>query len=868
MKLHNVYLLISTFLLVLLASCTKPTVMNEKLNLTDDWKIQQSTKVKESGKDLTSGSLPLESWYPAKIPTTVMGVLIEAGLYPDIMVGTNMKTVDRAPFESSWWFRKEFDLPVLNEGQVVNLEFEGISYRANIWLNGEQIASSDEIFGPFRQFSLDVTTQVKEKNILAVEVFRAQGGDPNIGFVDWNPRPADESMGIFREVFVNVTGLVKMNHTAVKSRVNTESLDEAWLTIETELVNFGKETVNGNLIGDIEGVSFSYPVSLAADEKKTVKITSDEVKDLYIKNPRLWWCNNLGNPEMYSLNLRFEDNRGVSDNTKVKFGIRELEDYFTDEGFRGFILNGKKVLVKSAGWTDRIFLDDTDLSNEIQVKYVKDMNLNSIRFENIWGKSQQIYDLCDEYGLLALVGWSCQWEWDSYLGSPVDQYGGIITESQMDVVAKSFRDQILWLRNHPSIIAWYVGSDMIPRPELEKRYMKILAEIDTRPYVASAARDKSELTGPTGMKMAGPYEYVGPVYWYEDRQYGGAYGFNTETGIGVQMPVLESLSKFIPADKLWPLNDNWDYHCTTSTTAMNSLQILNEVMEAKYGRASGLEEYILKAQVIDYEGTRAMFEAFRSNIPNTTGIVQWMLNSAWPSLYWQLYDYYLVPTAGYYGVKKANVLRQLIYNYKENAIYAVNESIDEPLRGIATIQVYSMDSRLILEKEVELDVAANSAQKIEQLPLVNENVFLSLKLKNNDNSVFADNFYWLASGKDEFDWKKTNWVHTPATKYASQKALNNIPKADVKLIINKDEAGKLVVEVKNESSVIAFFTQMQIKDQNGEILLPVEWSDNYISLFPNEAKLISCKFDRGLLEGKKLSLSISGWNIEKQVVEL
>jgi exo-1,4-beta-D-glucosaminidase len=814
----------------------------QRLLLSEGWEMQ------------SAGKLNQDDWLPVEIPTTVMGALLKTGFPSDSI------TID-----SCWWFKKEFKLPVLEKYQHVTLHFDGISYRANIRLNGENLASADEVFGPFRRFSFDITSLVKEQNVLEVEVFQARPGDPNIGFVDWNPRPVGESMGIFREVFVTVTGEVQLNNVGVHSSVNTETLDEAWLTVETEVRNFTDKAIEGKLIGKIEDRQFAFPVSLQPHEKKTVKITSDEINALHIRNPRLWWCNNLGNPELYELDLQFQYDDMISDQEKVTFGIREIKDYFTEDGNRGFILNGQKVLVKSAGWTDDLYLRDTDSTNEIQVKYVRDMNLNSIRFENIWGKSQQIYDLCDKYGLMVLVGWSCQWEWEDYLGSECDEFGGIRTEQQMDVVAKSFEDQVLWLRNHPSIIAWYVGSDMIPRPALEKRYMEIVSRTDDRPCIASAAKSESEITGPTGMKMFGPYEYVGPNYWYEDTRYGGAYGFNTETGIGAQLPVIESIQKFIPTDRLWPINEAWEAHCTASRTTMNSLSVLTEVMDNKYGKAKELPEYILKAHVIDYEGTRAMFEAFRVHIPQTTGIVQWMLNSAWPSLYWQLYDYYLIPTAGYYAVKKANQPQQLIYNYKENAVYAVNER-REPLTGQATVRLYSLNSELLFQKEIRIEVGSNTSQKIMDLEPLNQNVFLSLELPENN----TPNFYWLPVDNDIFDWEKTNWVHTPTLKYANQKALNGLPSTELQLSMQQKEKGEkkeIVVTVKNKSSKIAFFTQFLLKDESGEILFPVEWSDNYISLLPGEKRTLTCILSKAVLD-KDINLFVSGWNVREYLLSL
>ncbi|MEG2573278.1 MAG: glycoside hydrolase family 2, partial [Bacteroides sp.] len=703
-----------------------------KLLLSNGWKVQSSAQ---------TGT---KECYDASIPATVMGVLTANGRYNNVLEGINYKQIDKSIFNDSWWFRKEFELPKLEKGKQASLLFDGLSYRANIWLNGKLIASKDSVFGPFRQFSFDITPYIKTKNRLAVEVFKANPGEPNIGFVDWNPRPVDESMGIFREVSVKVTGEVEMKQTRVYSKVNTNTLDEAWLSIETRLHNQSNRTIVGKLVGKIENLSFSVPVSLNAGEKRTISITPEQVEQLHFLKPRLWWCNQLGEPEMYELNLAFESNNNVSDNEKIPFGIREIKDYFTPKGARGFMLNGKKVLVRSAGWTDDIFLRDSPERNKQQVMYVKDMNLNSIRFENIWGTSQNIYDLCDQHGLMALVGWSCHWEYIDYLGSPCDEFGGIRKEEDIKLIVQSFKDQVCWLRNHPSIIAWFAGSDMIPRPEMEKKYLAILKECDDRPYIAAAKSLTSEISGQTGVKMNGPYEYVGPNYWYIDHQVGGAFGFNTETGIGAQLPVIESIKKIIPKDKLWPLNEVWNYHCTVSSTAMNSLGVLTETINKKYGEAKNLEDYLKKADLVNYEGTKAMFEAFRVNAPLTTGIVQWMLNSAWPSFYWQLYDYYLIPTAAYYSVKKANEPQQLMYNYKDNGIYATNAT-SENKKLKAVVSLFNLKSEIIHKEAFDLTIKASESTKVLQLKEVKENCFLSLQLSDANGTLLTDNFYCLSA---------------------------------------------------------------------------------------------------------------------------
>lgn len=828
--------------------------------LTDGWKIQSSDIISLTGKELTSGQMEETSqWYTAKVPSTVLGTLTaEHGMYEDAFIGTNYdKVIDRDTFKSSWWYVKEFTLPALKSGQHVVLDFEGISYSAEVWLNGKRLASREEMTGPFRQFRFDVTDLIAEDNTLAVEVFRAEDGDFNIGFVDWNPRAADESMGIFRPVWIRYSSAVSVTNTAVRSEVALEELDEAWLTVETTLTNMSDESVTGDIICKMEGMNFSYPVTLGPREEKTVIIDAEDEDMLHVKDPRIWWCHNLGSPEMYSMDVRFVIGGMESDGQTVDFGIREIDTYMTEEGHRGFILNGRKVLIKGAGWTDDIFLRNPDERNEIELEYVKDMNLNTVRFENVWGTSQNVYDLCDRKGLLALVGWSCFWEWEVYSRTPNDEFGCIKEEDDMEMIAESWRDQILWLRNHPSIIAWYSGSDMLPRPELEKKYLDILPQIDDRPYVGAAKALVSELSGPTGMKMVGPYDYQAPVYWYSKEAPGGAFGFNTETGIGAQMPMKESIMKMIPADKLWPLGKEYDYHCTTAGEAMHSLDVLKEVTGKRYGSSDNLDDFLLKAHHLDYDGTRAMFEAFRVNVPRSTGLIQWMLNSAWPSLYWQLYDWYLAPVASYWSVKKACAPQQLIYNYGDRHIYAVNDEAED-FSLTAHAEIYDLEGNLVTKAECDADMAAGCSERLFEIPEVENVSFLFLSLKDSKGREVADNVYCLSPVEDIHDWNNYNWIRIKLLQHADYKALADLDKAQVKTAVKKSGDG-FRLTVTNESDIVAFFVRMALKNADGELVTPVFWDDNFVSLKPGETRTYTCRIEGHAAEG--LNVEVSGWNV-------
>lgn len=826
--------------LMILAMLMTALQMNaSELLLSDGWRVQSSQSKKS---------------YDAVVPSTIMGTLTRNGLYKGILEGTAYKQYDTKPFDCSWWYRRDFTLKDLSGDEHVLLVFDGICYRANVFLNGVQVASKDTLCGSFRRHVLDITGVAKTKNKLEVEVFKPQPGDPNIGFVDWNPRPLDESMGLFREVRVIRTGDVAIGESSVESRIDLKSYKEAWLTVRATLRNLTDQTVKGEVRGKFEGGEFSALVTLAPKEVR--QITISDLDALHVQNPRLWWCHNMGKPELYDMSLTFLINNKVSDDEQLTFGIREVKDYYTSEGFRGFLLNGKPVLIRGAGWTDDIFLRDTPETNELQVRYVRDMNLNCIRFENIWGTSQNVYDLCDRYGLLVLTGWSCQWEWAEYLGKPIDKkYGGIVSPEDIALISRSFGDQVRWLRRHPSIIAWFVGSDLLPHPDLERRYVDILNKSDNRPYLISAANTKSEVSGLSGMKMAGPYDYVAPNYWYLEQAPGGAFGFNTETGIGAQIPVRESLEKMIGKQNLWPLNDVWYYHCTVSATAMNNLDRLQQVIKGRYGEPTGLEDFLHKADLTNYDGTRAMFESFRCNVPRATGIVQWMLNSARPGLYWQLYDYYLVPNASYYAVKKGNAPLQLVYDYAKRTVFAVNEQQATSCLQVS-MSLYALDGKLLAERTQPVYVAPYSSVKTFDIPTADGVSFLFLSLKDGEGRTIATNEYVLSSVADDYDWSTSDWYKTEFTRFADYTPLTSLPKADVTITSQTYQDGRLTLTLKNASDCVAFFVRLAAKDAAGHLIVPAFWSDNYLSIPPQGEIQLTCD-----LPVSPVTISLDGWNV-------
>ncbi|MHC4728773.1 MAG: glycoside hydrolase family 2 TIM barrel-domain containing protein, partial [Planctomycetota bacterium] len=499
--------------------------------------------------------------------------------------------------------------------------------------------------------------------------------------------------------------------------------------------------------------------------------------------------------------------------------------------------------------------------------------------EGIWGKDHTLYDLCDRYGILMMVGWSCHWEHEQYLGKPVDErFGGIASPQDIDFIAQSWNDQVIWLRNHPSIFVWTVGSDKIPHPDLELRYIATFEKYDpARPYLASTGGVGSEqaiigsevivsdISGPTGVKMLGPYAYTPPVYWYEDKKRGGAYGFNTETGPGVQVPVLESLKKMIPTEHLWPIDEYWDFHC--GLNEFSHLDRFYEALEERYGPVDNIEQFDCKAQVMNYELIRPMFEAFRVNEGIATGVVQWMLNAAWPKMYWQLYDWYLNPNGAFYGTKKACEPLQLVYNYSSRSVFIVNSTRRSSENLTAEIRIFDLHSNEIICNNQEVYAEPQSSIEIFALPDfpdISATYFLDMRLIEKDGKQVASNFYWLSTKSDalDYDAKVDPWeYYTPSKQYADFTSLNSLSPTSVNISRQmKIDNNKLTVVLENIGDSIAFGVTLDIIDENtGKAVVPVFWQDNYIALLPGQRRIINAGLKR---DTSNIKLDVKGWNIE------
>ncbi len=842
--------------------------------LSEGWFLRSAAEVTANGAALSSTGFDTAGWHAAVVPSTPMAALVANGLYPDLYLGTNLNDVGTGQFEGPWWYRTEFEVATDDVDTTARLEFAGLNYSADIWFNGEQLAARDTIVGAFRVHELDISGRlVAGLNALAVAVYPPQPGDFTIGFVDWNPRPPDRSMGIWRPVTLRLTGDVSLDDVFVQTDVDLETLNSAGIIVSTVVRNHGDSEIKAAVRGRIEEITFDADVILAPHESQLVRFTPEDYDALTLENPRLWWPHTLGEPSLYSMTMTVTVDGAVSDAAQTTFGIREFGTYFNDAGHRGFTVNGEPVLIRGGGWVDDLLLSDTPEKIDAQLAYVKQMHLNTIRLEGFWGSSHTLYDAADREGILIMPGWSCQWEWENYVGKPVSEdYGGVLEPEEIDLVAVSLADQIRYLRNHPSIFTWVLASDLLPHPDLERRYEKLLAEVDTtRPPLVSCGWLESEVSGPSGVKMNGPYDWVPPVYWWSDRENGGAFGFNTETGPGPQPPPLESVRRMIPPQHLWPIDDVWNFHCGRGEFSDMNRYI--EALDRRYGRSGSVEEFLFKAQAASYEAIRPMFESFAVNRPLTTGLIQWMLNSAWPETYWQLYDWYLMPNGAFYGTRAASQPLNLSYSYADRMVYAVNDTRFESGALTASVRAFDLAAGEIFSRSLDLELPPEGAQPVVPLAELESPTpvwFLDLVLREVSGAVVARNFYWLSTRPDVLDYDNHLWYVTPTKAFADFSALDELPAVTLETsagFASGNGGPEVAVALANSSDAIAFFVELRVVDGDGISILPVLWDDNYVSILPGERRELTARFPQGGdLAGAKLA--IRGWNVEGMEMDL
>ena len=864
-------------ILLALLGISFPALSGTVQPLHDGWRLQSACTVKADGAAISASAFKVDDWIKTSVPSTVLAAQAAAKLVPDPYYGMNLRKIpgtsypigqnfsnlpmaDDSPYHCGWWYRTEFAAPAASgRDQRLWLHFGGINYRGEVWLNGKRIADSKTVAGAYRTYDFDVTEALKPgaQNVLAVETFAPTEKDLGINWVDWNPCPPDKDMGLWGEVNLVTTGAVTVRSPMVVTHFPDDSLATADLTVYAEVHNATTHDVKGVLSGTAAGVHIEQPVQLAAHEDKTMVFTPQQFAQLRVKNPKPWWPYQMGDPHLEHLALAFSEQGVKTDEQSADFGIREITSELTSNGSRLFRVNGKPILIRGAGWSQDMLLRTDDHRLRDQIHLVHDMHLNTIRLE---GKleTEDFFRLADEQGILVMLGWCCCDHWEHWKDWTADD---------LTIATASLRAQMLRLRQHASLLVWLNGSDNPPPANVESAYLQV--ESDTHwpnPVISSATGTPTTVSGESGVKMTGPYDYVAPSYWYLGTHYGGAVGFNTETSPGPAVTSQASRQKFLPDPDAWPPTENWTFHNGSGDFA--NLKVLDEAMTDAYAKPTSAADYERMAQTMAYDSERAMFEAYSKNKYFSTGVIQWMLNNAWPSMIWHLYDYYLDTGGGYFGTKKACEPLHIQYSYDDRSIVVVNSTY-QPVEGLqASVHVHGLKWDELYNAKASVNSEADSSQRVFTIPEAlyagpERIFFIDLSLTDSANRVVSHNFYWVPGTLTTFDWERTDYTHTPAARHEDLAALARLPQAQVQTSAEV-QGRKLCLHLKNPSNALAFQVRAAARTSSGGLIAPVFWSDNWIELTPGESTELTAELPEGLSDAPVIQ--IEGWNIAPATV--
>jgi exo-1,4-beta-D-glucosaminidase len=849
--------------------------------LHEDWRLQSACKLQATGDVIATPGFAVDGWLKTSVPNTVLAAQVASGVVPDPFYGDNLRQIAGtgypvghnfsnlpmpadSPYRCGWWYRKEFTAPPSTsaDGRLW-LHFGGINYRGEIWLNGHKVADATTVAGAYRTYDFDVTDFVKadQPNVLAVETTAPTEKDLGINWVDWSPCPPDKDMGLWGMVDLVATGPVTLRSPMAETHFSDGSLNTADLTLYAELHNATDKPVKGVVAGTAAGVHFEQPVELAPHEDRTVVFTPQQFPQLKIHNPKLWWPYQMGEPHLEQLAMSFSSAGKTSDERSVDFGIREITSELNATGGRLFRVNGKPILIRGGGWSQDMLLRSDDKRLRDQFRMVRDIGLNTIRLE---GKldTEDFFHLADEQGILVMLGWCCCDHWEHWKDW---------TPEDLNIARASLRSQLLRLRQHASLLVWLNGSDNPPPADVERAYLQVESETHwPNPVLSSATSTPTTVTGDSGVKMSGPYDYVAPSYWYLDQHNGGAFGFNTETSPGPAIPSLASRRKFLPDPEAWPPSATWSLHNGGGEFA--NLKVFDEAMAATYATPTSAADYERIAQTMEYDSERAMFEAYGKNKYVSTGVVQWMLNNAWPSMIWHLYDYYLDAGAGYFAAKKACEPLHIQYAYDDETAVVVNSTYGAPVKLHASMTVHSIGWKELYSAEADIVSEPDSAQRALSIPAAlfsgpEHLFFIDLTLSDTSGHVVSHNFYWVPATLTTFDWARTDYTHTPAARYEDMTALASLPQATVQTraeIETTKQGSEMHLHLTNSSSGVAFQVHVAARTANGDLIAPVFWSDNWIELAPGETTTLTAVLPDS--PSNLPTIHVEGWNVAAATV--
>jgi len=921
-----------------LVSPGQPLDRGNELVFNSGWELIEAPRlVSADGASLSQSGVNTRDWYDATVPGTVLTTLVEQGVYPDPYYGLNNLLVSDGLDQQDYWYRTEFAVPKNFAGRELTLQFNGINYYAEVWLNGEYLG---HITGAFIRGQFNVTKLVKPggANVLAVMV--APPPDPGLANEesvkfgphtcggklcldgptfecsegwDWIPGVRDRDTGIWQDVILRATGPVTIHDPQIITKLPLPDISRAEVTIETGLHNAADSVQQGVLKGSFEGVKFEQPVTLQAGETKTVGFRPGEFPQLSVRHPRLWWPNGYGRPELYHLQLSFvTQDKKESDQAEARFGIREMSYEFAvkkpdgaserveftptlalgsggkiidnrrdtmgwgpenkakhdaaivaaggkpvtspfwwgqkqettvslwpgadqspalrpaeDKNMGPYLVikvNGQRIECLGGNWG----MDDAmkRVSRERLEPYVRltrDANMTMIRNWAGQSTSEALYDLCDEYGILV---WNDFWgNTEVHNFAPVD----------FDLSARNAADILKRFRNHPSIALWCSGNEGVPPEPLHEAYNQLIYELDGTRYYQPNSRL-------VNLRNSGPWSNMQMDKYFNDLNQ----GFSTELGAS-SIPSAEVMRAMMPAADLWPSGDLWAFHNLHSHGAGDHDSTF-ERLTSRYGEPRDLEDACRKAQMLNYETCRAIYEGFNSRMWNDcSGVIVWMSHPSWPSLVWQFYSWDYDPNGSLFGAQKGAEPIHIQMSVPDCKIAVINHrsAILKDVAAQATI--YDLSGQPEANRKAVLTAAPNACTGAFTLDWpANGAHLVKLELRDAKGNLLSENFYWHA--RDEHQLQQ----------------LDSLPKVSLQgwLHLKAGATAGSVIEgkVSNPSQTPALQVRLTLRDaKTGQRILPVYYAENYISLLPGESRDFRIETRDPV---KDAVVDATGWNIE------
>ena len=897
------------------------------------WQMAAAPKVKAIAQDITKPGFDSKEWLAATVPGTALTTMIDRGIYPDSDYGLNNLVIPESLNKQDYWYRNEFKAPKTPSGRRLTLTFYGINYAAEVWLNGQSLGT---IKGAFIRGVFDVTDVVKagQTNVLAVRVSppphpgipheqSVLGGPGENGgmmcldgptFVategwDWIPAIRDRDTGIWQPVTLTATGVVKIGDPQVVTKLPLPDTSRADVEITVPLENVSDKPVRGTIKATIEQTVVTKEITVPPG-KSSVKLTPTDFAQLTLQNPRLWWPNGYGRPDLYQLKLDFTEGGKESDAKQVRFGVREVTYELSLLDSKGQLrrvevsptaarARGEQVVDVTHEGMRQIPAADPippDLPKEWReywnswvgsltpggesspaVRPVEDtkaapyliLKVNGVRIAargGNWGmddsrkrvsreKLEPYFRLHRDANVNIIRNWVGQ-NTEEVFYDLADEYGLMVWNdfwaSTQDYNVEPL-DIPLFLDNARDAILHYRNHPSIVmwcgRNEGVPSPILNKGLIDLI-STFDGTRYYSPSSNQINLQQSGPYRYQDPSLYYTVLNH----GFSVETGVP-SLSTQESLAYWIPKADQWPISDAWAYHDWHQSGNGESAPFMAEI-ETEFGAGTSLEDFERKAQMLNYVEHRAIFEGMNAHLwaPNS-GRMLWMTQPAWPSNMWQILSSDYDTQASFYGVKKACEPLHVQLDLSDYSVAVVNTTT-APNAGVTIIaNVYSLDNKSLLHHEERKDAAANSVTagfKLDLLPLLTTDVVLvKLELRNAAGQLLSENLYWLGA------------------KSAAYRQLNHLPAATVAASATWSRSGatnKIHVQLQNKGTAAALANKLTLVNASDKSrILPAYYGDNYVSLLPGESRDIEIEYPASAAKGEP-QLNLRGWNLATTVV--